>query len=252
MERKGIGPHISRQFDAELEDIRSRVLEMGGLVEQQMGNAVKALVNGDSELAEKVITSDYRVNAMEVAIDEECTLILARRQPTAIDLRLVIAVIKTITDLERIGDEAERIARMALHLTESSGTLRPLAGVEHLGDLARKMLRDALDAFARMDILAAARILREDLKVDREYEGVLRQSITFMMEDPRSIPRVVDVMWSARAMERTGDRARNICEYVIYFVKGKDVRHTTIEQVEAAVGRRAEDITETRGEEQGR
>ena len=228
-----LGQHISQQFDEELEDIRNRVMAMGGLVEQQLADAVKALGDIDAELAEVVITNDYKINAMEVAIDEECVQILARRQPAAGDLRLVIAVIKTITDLERIGDEAERVGRMALHFAETGGESKMLVGMSHLGEHVRIMLHDALDAFARMDTNAAIAVAKQDAKADREYESILRELITYMMEDSRAIPNVLDVMWSARALERIGDRARNICEYVIYLVKGKDVRHVSLDQVEA-------------------
>lgn len=228
-----LGQHISQQFDEELEDIRNRVMAMGGLVEQQLADAVKALGDIDAELAEVVITNDYKINAMEVAIDEECVQILARRQPAAGDLRLVIAVIKTITDLERIGDEAERVGRMALHFAETGGESKMLVGMSHLGEHVRIMLHDALDAFARMDTNAAVTVAKQDAKADREYESILRELITYMMEDSRAIPNVLDVMWSARALERIGDRARNICEYVIYLVKGKDVRHVSLDQVEA-------------------
>ena len=228
-----LGQHISQQFDEELEDIRTRVMAMGGLVEQQLADAVKALGDIDAELAEVVVTNDYKINAMEVAIDEECVQILARRQPAAGDLRLVIAVIKTITDLERIGDEAERVGRMALHFAETGGESKMLVGMSHLGEHVRIMLHDALDAFARMDTNAAIAVAKQDAKADREYESILRELITYMMEDSRAIPNVVDVMWSARALERIGDRARNICEYVIYLVRGKDVRHVSLDQVEA-------------------
>lgn len=228
-----LGQHISQQFDEELEDIRNRVMAMGGLVEQQLADAVKALGDIDAELAEVVITNDYKINAMEVAIDEECVQILARRQPAAGDLRLVIAVIKTITDLERIGDEAERVGRMALHFAETGGESKMLVGMSHLGEHVRIMLHDALDAFARMDTNAAIAVAKQDAKADREYESILRELMTYMMEDSRAIPNVLDVMWSARALERIGDRARNICEYVIYLVKGKDVRHVSLDQVEA-------------------
>ncbi len=230
-----IGGHISRQYDAELEDIRSKVLAMGGLVEQQLADAVTALVDGDAGLAGVVVTGDYKVNAYEVAIDEECTEVIAKRQPAASDLRLVLAVIKTIADLERIGDEAERIARMAQELARGKEGLP--VDIEPLAARVRAMLHDALDAFARTDAEAAVETARKDLKVDRLYEGLLRQLITYMMEDPRSIPRALDVMWSARALERIGDRARNICEYVIYLVRGKDVRHTSLEQMEAEARR---------------
>ena len=233
MDKIKLGTHISQQFDAELEDIRSKVMAMGGIVEQQLGDAIRALSDIDADLAEVVVTSDYKVNAMEVDIDEECTQILARRQPAASDLRLVIAVIKTITDLERIGDEAERIGRMAVHFAEKGGSSKMLAGVTHLGNRVRSMLHNALDAFARMDTEAALAVAREDLEADKDYESVLRELMTYMMEDPRSIPYVVDIMWSARSLERIGDRAQNIAEYVIYLVKGKDVRHTSFEQVEA-------------------
>lgn len=233
MDKAKLGQHISQQFDDELEDIRNRVMTMGGLVEQQLSDALRSLSDIDAELAEVVMTNDYKINAMEVAIDEECVQILARRQPAAGDLRLVIAVIKTITDLERIGDEAERVGRMALHFAETGGESKMLVGISHLGEHVRGMLHDALDAFARMDTDAAIHVAKQDEKADREYESILRELMTYMMEDPRAIPNVLDVMWSARALERIGDRAGNICEYVIYLVRGKDVRHVSMDQVEA-------------------
>ncbi|MCW9023866.1 MAG: phosphate signaling complex protein PhoU [Gammaproteobacteria bacterium] len=231
MDKSKLGTHISQQFNEELEDIRTRVMNMGGLVEQQLSDAIKAMTTLDATLAEVVVSNDFKVNALEVAIDEECTQILARRQPAASDLRLVIAVIKTITDLERIGDEAERIGRMALHFAEAGGNTKMLAGISHLGELALKMLHASLDTFARMDADAAVEVVHKDIKIDQEYESVLRSLMTYMMEDNRAIPVVVNIMWSARALERIGDRSKNICEYVIYLVKGKDVRHTSMDKV---------------------
>jgi phosphate transport system protein len=230
-----IHTHISRQFNAELEDIRSRVLQMGGLVERQIGQAITALVNADTASAEAVVTEDYKVNQMEVAIDEECSQIIARRQPAASDLRLVVAVIKTITDLERIGDEAEKIARMAIRLATEERPKNNYMEIQALGNHVRQMVHDALDAFARLDVEAAIRVAREDEQVDREYDGIMRQMITYMMEDPRSISRTLNVVWAARALERIGDHACNICEYIIYLVKGKDVRHTSLEQIEKEI-----------------
>ena len=235
MDKQALGQHISQQFNAELEDMRQRVLAMGGLVEQQISDAVSALTDGLGELAQNVVEGDAKVNNFEVHIDEECSRILARRQPTASDLRLVVAVIKTITDLERIGDEAERIARMAINLAGEAQAPKTFHEIEHLGRHVREMVSDALDAFARMDSQAALAVAQEDAKVDREYEAIMRQSITFMMEDPRSIRHVLDIMWAVRSLERIGDHARNIAEYVIYFVEGKDVRHISLEDMEARI-----------------
>lgn len=225
--------HISSAFNAELEDVRQRVLAMGGLVEQQIVDAARAIKEADAELAEAVIKGDDKVNLLEVSIDDECSRILARRQPTASDLRLVYAVVKTITDLERMGDEAEKIARMAIalakdHEPRSSG---PLPELNHLARHVSQLVRDALDAFARMDAESALAVAQEDANIDREYEALMRQCITFMMEDPRTIRRVLDIMWSVRALERIGDHAKNIAEYVVYFVKGKDVRHISLEDM---------------------
>lgn len=227
--------HISSVFNAELEDVRQRVLAMGGLVEQQIIDATKALTEVDRVLAEQVIRNDEKVNTLEVTIDDDCSRILARRQPTASDLRLVYAVIKTITDLERMGDEAEKVARMASDLSEQERGLAPLVEVGHLSRHVSQMVRDALDAFARMDAESALACAAEDVNIDREYEALMRQCITFMMEDPRTIRRVLDIMWAVRALERIGDHARNISEYVIYFVKGKDVRHISLEAMQREV-----------------
>jgi len=226
-----IHTHISHQYNVELEEIRSHVLQMGGLVEQQIEQAMIALVKGDIALGEAVIMNDTKVNKLEVTIDEECNQIIARRQPTASDLRLVVAVIKTITDLERIGDEAEKIARMAVRLAGEERPKNNYAEIQVLGQHVRQMVHDALDAFARVDVESALLTAREDRKADQEYEGAIRQLITYMMEDPRTISRVLNVIWAARALERIGDHARNICEYIIYFVKGKDIRHTSLDQV---------------------
>lgn len=231
--------HISHQFNEELEGIIKQVMAMGGLVEQQLADATAALVEGDSDKAEKVITSDYQVNAMEVELDEECTHILARRQPTASDLRLVMAVIKTIADLERMGDEAERIGRMALHILDRDRNAAPMEDLAAMGEKTRHMLRSALDAFARMDVEQAVRVAQQDIQIDSLYEEVTRKLIRVMEEDAESIPRIMDIMWAARSLERIGDRAANICEYVVYFVKGKNVRHTSYEQMaEEATGDR--------------
>jgi phosphate transport system protein len=232
MDKNNLSHHISRQFNEELEDIRNKVLAMGGLVEEQIANAVTALVTADVELAEEVISHDYQVNALEVAIDEECTQVLARRQPTAGDLRLIVAVIKTITDLERIGDQAERVGRMAIHLAEMERPKNQYSELRNMGEQVRHMLHQALDAFARMDAEAAVTVAQNDVKIDQEYDSIMRQMITFMMEDPRNVRRTLDVMWSARALERMGDHSRNICEYIIYLVKGKDVRHISFEQMQ--------------------
>ncbi|WP_105187914.1 phosphate signaling complex protein PhoU [Pseudoalteromonas sp. T1lg48] len=221
-----INKHISGKFNEELENVRNHVLSMGGLVEQQLNSALDAVAKGDTELAKKVKENDYRVNAMEVNIDEECTRIIAKRQPAASDLRLVVAIAKTIADLERIGDEAERIAKVALDsFTKDQQGL--LVNMENMGRLVSKMLHDVLDAFARMDAQKAFEVHKADEKVDREYEALTRQIMTYMMEDPRSIPRVMELIWSVRSLERIGDRCQNISEYVIYFVKGKDIRHVS-------------------------
>ena len=227
--------HISQQFNNELEDIKNQVLVMGGIVEQQLNDALIALLEDDIESGNLVINRDYKVNALEVSIDEECSQIIARRQPAASDLRLIMAVIKTIADLERIGDEAERIGRMAVRFIEAEGTKKQFSGIASMGEMVKQTLHGALDAFARTDAEFAVKVWGEDRKIDSQYENIMRQLITYMMEDPRSIPWVLDVMWSARALERIGDRARNICEYVIYLVKGKDVRHTSLEQMEKEI-----------------
>jgi len=230
-----LSTHISKQYNTELEEIRTRVLQMGGLVESQVARALSSLVQSDVGTAEQVIVSDIQVNRLEVAIDEECNHIIARRQPAASDLRLVMAVIKTIADLERIGDEAEKIARMAIKLANEERPKSNYREIQALGNHVRQMVREALDAFARLDATAALRVAQEDKKVDQEYEGIMRQMITFMMEDPRSISRTLNVIWAARALERIGDHARNLSEYVIYLVMGKDVRHTSLDQVEKEI-----------------
>ena len=226
-------PHISHKFNQEMEDLRSKVLKMGGLVEQQIGGAIEALQSGNAMGAEEIILRDHKVNALEVSIDEACTHILARRQPAASDLRMVIAVIKTITDLERIGDEAEKIAKMALKLAEDdAGFNSRYSGIRHLGAHVQKMVHDVLDAYARQDIDAAIKVVRADDIADEEYQNLMRLLVTFMMEDPRRISEVLDIIWAARALERIGDHAKNIGEYVIYLVKGKDIRHLDLDEVE--------------------
>ncbi len=238
METADLTHHISRRFNEDLERVRTKVLSMGGFVEQQIDKAINALLEADSALGESVALADHQVNNMEVSIDEECSRILATRAPAAGDLRVIVAIIKTITDLERMGDEGEKIGYIASRLAALERPADKYREIKHLGRIVTEMVHAALDAFARMDAEAALQVARQDRLVDEEYEAIQRQSITFMMEDPRTIRRALDVMWVVRSLERIGDHAKNIAEYVIYMVYGKDVRHTSLDDVERALSQR--------------
>jgi phosphate transport system protein len=230
--------HLSTQFDAELSGISSRVLEMGGLVESQVVQALFALTQFNIDIASQVLIEEARVNQMEVEIDRDLSAIIARRQPTARDLRLLIAISKAIANLERVGDEAARIARTVQRLinTGVSSRLRlPVADLGFEADLAIAQLRKALDAFARLDTARALEVLKQDDQIDQEFDGLLRKLITYMMEDPRTISSSIDLVFVAKAIERVGDHAKNLAEAIIYVVKGTDVRHTPMEDVENAV-----------------
>jgi phosphate transport system protein len=228
--------HTSKRYDAELEAVRSRVLQMGGLVETQITAAIEALSTGNLQLAEQTIANDHRVNALEVQIDEDCAHIIARRQPAAQDLRMIVTVIKMITDLERIGDEAEKIARMTKLIYSAERLLLPRFGeIKAAAAIALEMLKKALDAFARVDIGEAAAVVRQDRLLDEQFRGIMRQLITFMMEDPRTISTSIEILFVAKALERIGDHSKNMSEYVVYLVKGKDVRHVTVEEFEQEI-----------------
>ncbi len=236
MDSRELGEHIVHRYDEELEELRAKVLRIGGLVESQLQQALESVANQDGDQAARVVSADAQVNALELEIDGLCCQLLARRSPVAGDLRLVISVIKTVTDLERMGDESVRIARMAMRMAARGAAPARVGELRHLGPRVQAMLRDALDTFARMDPASAAQVMEQDRAVDREYESLSRETITFMMEDPRSIPRGLDLMFAARALERLGDRACNICEHVIFTVRGQDVRHTSIDKVKDTAG----------------
>jgi len=218
--------HISSQFDNELEEIRSRLLHMGGLVEEQLGNALAGYGNADGRLLDQVQVNENEVNSLEIELDVRCTHIIARRQPAASDLRMVFAIVKATTDLERIGDEAAKIARVAQQV-HSRGLMLPgtFSGLRVASDIAREMLRDALNAYARLDSDAARSIVARDRQMDEEFRRVLREMLTFMFEDPRTISTALDVIWIAKSLERVGDHAKNIAEYVIFVAEGTDIRH---------------------------
>ncbi|CDG19537.1 phosphate signaling complex protein PhoU [Xenorhabdus doucetiae] len=231
MDNLNLSKHISGQFTAELEHIRTELMAMGGLVEEQLSKAILAMHNQDAVLARQVSEDDQKVNMMEVAIDEACVRIIAKRQPTASDLRLIMVISKTIAELERIGDVADKICQTALErFSHQQQAL--LVSLESLGRHTIQMLHDVLDAFARMDLEEAIRIYREDKKVDQEYESIVRQLMTYMMEDPRTIPNVMTALFCARSIERIGDRCQNICEFIFYYVKGQDFRHIGGDQLE--------------------
>jgi phosphate transport system protein len=228
--------HSSKQYDAELESVRVRVQTMGELVENQVRLAIEALTRGDVALMDRVIADDHRVNTLEVAIDESCTRIIALRQPTAGDLRMLIMAIKAITDLERIGDEAKKIAITAKRLAQrSSLTLPRFEKIKYMSNLSLDMLLKSLDAFADMDISSVAEVVRQDEQVDEEFRIILRYLVTFMMEDPRTISSALEILFIAKALERIGDHAKNMSEYVVYMVKGRDVRHITLAEIEREV-----------------
>jgi phosphate transport system protein len=232
MSTEGLSHHISSRYNTDLERLRSSVLEMGGVVERQLTSAIGGITEPDARVMVRVAQEELRVNQLERSIDEDCSRILATRAPTASDLRLIITILKTITDLERIGDEGEKVAAIAARLAMRERPNNRYRELRNLGELVSGMVHDTLDAFARVDTKLALEVLRRDRTVDEEYEAIHRQNITFMMEDPRLIRRALDVMWVVRSLERIGDHAKNICEYLIYLVLGKDVRHTKIEEIE--------------------
>ncbi len=226
-----VGGHISRQFDQELEEIRSRVLTMGGLVEAQLDKTLEALQDGDSEVIVDVAQLDQKVNKLEMQIDEECTQILARRQPAAGDLRLIIATSKSVRDLERIGDEAERVANMVRHALDNDASLKAFKGLLSLGEHVKGLLNSTLNTYARMESRSAVQNIRLDQAIDEEYSRVVVRLVNFMKKDPDNIADALDVMWAARSLERIGDHCINICENVIYLVEGQDVRHLKVEDL---------------------
>lgn len=229
---EGHSLHISQQFNVELEEVKGHMMEMGGVVEKQLADALESVVTSNSSLGIKVSRDDDEIDALEMQIDEECSLIIARRQPAASDLRLVLAIIKTIRDLERIGDESSKIAKMAVKLSEEGEIPSLFVEFKNIGAKVQRMVSMSLNAFARFDADAAIEITKADLEVDMEYRSAMRSMITYMMEDPRSITRVLNILWALRALERIGDHANNIAEHVVYLVKGKDVRHEKIEKVD--------------------
>lgn len=224
--------HTSKQYDVELESVRAKVLEMGGLVEQQIVHALEALTSADINLAKDVMERDTRVNALEVQVDEDCSHIIARRQPAARDLRMIMMMVKTITDLERIGDEATKIARTAQRIYEQDRMYKPRFNeIKTMVGIVREMLRTSLDSFARLDVSQTLEVAKQDEQVDEQFRAAMRQLITFMLEDPRTISMSLEVLFVAKAVERIGDHAKNISEYVVYMVKGKDIRHTSLQDI---------------------
>ena len=230
MDNLNLGRHISGQFNDDLENIINHAMHMGGLVEKQLRDSLKAVYENDSSLANVVLSSDYKINDLEMSIDDECTRIIAKRQPAAGDLRLIMAIVKTIADLERIGDEAEKIAKVASEkFTENQQYL--LLNLDSLGHHVLALLQETLDAFTRMDVDAAIKVHKKDELIDLNYKKLMTQLTEHMMKEPEAIPQMMSVIWSARALERIGDRCKNICEYIIYFVKGKVVRHSKFEEI---------------------
>ncbi len=229
--------HTSKQYDADLASIRSTVLNMGGLVETQVSRAIEALKSGEADLAEQVLAAEQRINALQIQVDEQCDQIIVKRQPTAVDLRMVMMFIKTVNDLERIGDEAKKIALKAqkIHTSEKLALVR-FHDVSRVSEIARHMLQMALDALARLDVKAAADVVSRDEALDQEFVAILRQLISYMMEDPRTISSAVEIVFIAKSIERIGDHAKNIAEYIVHVVKGKDMRHATAEQIRQAIG----------------
>ena len=223
--------HISQRFDDELSAVKSQLFEMGGIVEKQVKDAIKSLLDADSSIAENVVKDDKAINKMEVSVDEDCALILARRQPAASDLRLVLTIIKATTDLERIGDEARKIAKQAINLCESGPAPKGYVEIRHIGEAVITMLHQALDSLVRQDVNLALDVGKKDKAVDIEYGSAIREMITHMMEDPKSISRVMNITWSLRALERIGDHAKNIAEHVIYLVQGDDIRHIGLKKM---------------------
>lgn len=235
MDKTSLTQHISQQFNSEMANLKEHLLVMGGIVEQQVQNAVTALVEHDTALAEAVRERDKEVDAMERTIDAEATRVIAKRQPAASDLRLVMLAVKMVADLERIGDESKKIAKFAMTLSAEGRAPSGYVEVRHIGAHVSRMIHDALDAFARLDVAQALAVMKEDNSVDEEYQVALRSLLTFMMEDARSISRCISIMWVLRALERIGDHANNIAELVIYLVKGKDVRHVSMSEAQQVV-----------------
>ncbi|WP_131110001.1 phosphate signaling complex protein PhoU [Sulfuricystis thermophila] len=226
--------HLYKQFDSELDDLRAQLMRMGGLVEEQVRDATRALVEGDTDLIDRVIARDAEVDKFEIEIDTACTHVIARRQPTAVDLRMIMMVSKTVTDLERIGDEAKKIAKAARKIMERelAVTTPQIMAVRHMGEQCATMLHDVLDAFVRMDANTALDIVRRDKEIDQHFRSITRELVTYMMEDPRTISSALDIIFSVKSLERVGDHAKNIARDVIFIVKGRDVRHLKLDELE--------------------